>query len=488
MALYLKVYEQDQLIKTQLIESERLEIGRAEGAEIHFNSPEISRNHARLILKPQALDDEDMNEGIADLIDAGSRYGVWVHNEQVWYHALSTEELFRISENLSLCLSRQADLSSLVIQDEMQNNEEHKNNENYLLSLERDTEQFSVVNNTELAQLIASQSVADAEVSPESEAQVEESVFQVEESVSQVEDSVSQVEESVQPTLETKREIAFELEAGQTVEAEIELSIEVAAEPIEEPVIEVEVEPAVEPVAEVAAEPIAEPVIEVEAEPAVEPVIEVEAEPLVESGDSILETKEFAEQIAPEAKSSPEIRVESEANMALAVPVDDETQGQGMAEPRVFRPILWSIYQEYLTTICKDITQVQADLPIGTESQAKLNQSLNEMKSLITLLTPELIRFDEALVKARQSVAPLTPADFALHINNQCGELMVNQSFIEAFKIAFFALIDADEVDWLHIDFYYENKQIVVQSDPPLAQYLDQSIWTHQVALTILGL
>ena len=471
MALYLKVYEQDQLIKTQLIESERLEIGRAEGAEIHFNSPEISRNHARLILKSQALDDEDMNEGIADLIDAGSRYGVWVHNEQVWYHALSTEELFRISANLSLCLSRQADLSSLVMQDEMQNNEEHKNNENYLLSLERDTEQFSVVNDTELAQLIASQSVADAEVSSESEAQVEE---------------------SVEPTLETKREIAFELEAGQTVEAEIELSIEAEVEPAVEPVAEVAAEPVVEPAVEPVVEPAVEPVAEVAAEPvvepAVEPVAEPVAEPLVESGDSILKTKEFAEQIAPEAKSSPEIRVESEANMALAVPVGDEMQGQGMAEPRVFRPMLWSIYQEYLTTICKDITQVQADLPIGTESQAKLNQSLNEMKSLITLLTPELIRFDEALVKARQSVAPLTPADFALHINNQCGELMVNQSFIEAFKIAFFALVDADEVDWLHIDFYYENKQIVVQSDPPLAQYLDQSIWTHQVALAILGL
>ena len=85
-------------------------------------------------------------------------------------------------------------------------------------------------------------------------------------------------------------------------------------------------------------------------------------------------------------------------------------------------------------------------------------------------------------------MAPLTPADFALHINNQCGDLMVSQSFIEAFKIAFFALVDADEVDWLHIDFYYKNNQIVLRSDPPLAQYLDQSVWIQQVALKILGL
>ena len=462
MALYLKIYEQDQLIKTQLIESERLEIGRAEGAEIHFNSPEISRNHARLILKPQALDDEDMNEGIADLIDAGSRYGVWVHNEQVWYHALSTEELFRISEHLSLCLSRQADLSSLVVQDKVQNNEEHKNNPNYILSLERDTEQFSVVNDTELAQLIESQGLTNTAIPFESEVQGEE--------------SVSQVDESAQPALDMKREIAFELEAEHTVETDIELGVEVEAVSI----VDVKAEPAVESVTAAEAEPAVESVIAAEAEPAPESVTAAEAEPAVEAIDSIFEAKEFTEYIEPENK------VGSQVKMNLAVPVDDEIQS--VAEPKVFRPMLWSIYQEYLTTICKGITQVQADLPIGTESQAKLNQSLNEMKSLITLLTPELIRFDEALVKARQAVAPLTPADFALHINNQCGELMVNQSFIEAFKIAFFALVDADEVDWLHIDFYYKNEQIVVRSDPPLAHYLDQEIWTHQVALAILGL
>ena len=248
MALYLKVYEQDQLIKTQLIESERLEIGRAEGAEIHFNSPEISRNHARLILKPHALDDEDMNEGIADLIDAGSRYGVWVHNEQVWYHALSTEEFFRISENLFLCLSRQADLLSLVTHDKMQDDEGQRNNASYIQSLERDTAQFSVVNEDELVQAMEAQSVNNVELPAEPEVQVEESIISV--------------EKSVQPILQTKREPSFEAEAGQTIEAELDLIVEVESAPEGEPVAESEAEPKAEFVVEVEAKP----VVEMEAE------------------------------------------------------------------------------------------------------------------------------------------------------------------------------------------------------------------------------
>ena len=142
MALYLKVYEQEQLIKTQLIESERLEIGRAEGAEVQFSSPEISRNHARLIIKSDALVDVSMSEEIADLIDAGSRYGVWVNDEQVWYHALSTDEPFRISEHLSLCLSRQADRDSVALESKDSNALQAELSAS---SLEQETTQFKVI-------------------------------------------------------------------------------------------------------------------------------------------------------------------------------------------------------------------------------------------------------------------------------------------------------------------------------------------------------
>ena len=149
---------------------------------------------------------------------------------------------------------------------------------------------------------------------------------------------------------------------------------------------------------------------------------------------------------------------------------------------------MWGIYQDRITAIDKQIQQVMNELPMGINAHTHLGHSRQDLQSLLNLLSPELIEFDHALTQAREAVAVFAPADFALHINNQCGDLRVSQSFIEAFKIVFFALVKADEVDWLHIDFYYENNQLSITSDPPLAQYLDQQFWTHQMAASILGL
>ena len=186
-----------------------------------------------------------------------------------------------------------------------------------------------------------------------------------------------------------------------------------------------------------------------------------------------------------EEASDPSLDIDTEPLLSLNLSI---VEGEGKSKEQVFRPVLWDQYENHLSSIYDTLTQVQQALPIGTDGHTKLNHSLNEIKTLQVLLSPSLIPFDEALVRARQAVAPLTPADFALHLNNQCGELMVSQSFIEAFKIAFFALVNADEVDWLHIDLYYRDGQLVLKSDPPLSQYLDPSLSIHQVALTILGL
>ena len=94
----------------------------------------------------------------------------------------------------------------------------------------------------------------------------------------------------------------------------------------------------------------------------------------------------------------------------------------------------------------------------------------------------------EAITEVRQAVAPLTPAEFAFYINDQTEGLMVTRAFVEAFKVAFFAVIAADEVDWLHVDFYWDQGRLDVKSDPPLAHYLDVTRWEEQLALELLGL
>ena len=47
---------------------------------------------------------------------------------------------------------------------------------------------------------------------------------------------------------------------------------------------------------------------------------------------------------------------------------------------------------------------------------------------------------------------------------------------------------NADEVDWLHIDLYWDGSVLSVQSDPPLERYLEGNSWAEQLALSTFGL
>ncbi len=105
MSLYLLVLDNEEITQSLKIEKERLEIGRAENADIRFDLPEVSRNHARLILNPKALNGDSSLSYVAELTDTGSRYGVWVGDEQVWYCQLDAGQFFKVSDRLSLCLS-----------------------------------------------------------------------------------------------------------------------------------------------------------------------------------------------------------------------------------------------------------------------------------------------------------------------------------------------------------------------------------------------
>ena len=134
------------------------------------------------------------------------------------------------------------------------------------------------------------------------------------------------------------------------------------------------------------------------------------------------------------------------------------------------------------------LNTIEGCLPAGVSASVCVREARAQLEELRALIDPTPIPFSEALIEARQAVAPLTPAEFALHINDQTGDLIVPRAFIEAFKVAFLAVVNADEVDWLHVDFYWRDGTLEVQSDPLLASYLDANHWGEQLALELLGL
>ena len=171
----------------------------------------------------------------------------------------------------------------------------------------------------------------------------------------------------------------------------------------------------------------------------------------------------------------------------VEVPTVVATPLQGSSQE--FRPVLYEIYLSQLNQVQEQLNQVYTSLPVGIDIKSQVRQVIGQLEELSTLLDPSLMPFSEAIVRARQVVAPLTPADFSLHINDQTGDLEVSLAFIEAFKVAFLALVTADEVDWLHIDFINENGRLKVSSDPPLKRYLNASShWTQKMAIDVLGL
>ena len=103
-----------------------------------------------------------------------------------------------------------------------------------------------------------------------------------------------------------------------------------------------------------------------------------------------------------------------------------------------------------------------------------LGETIAQLDELQLLLDPTPISLEEALTTARREVAALTPAEFSLYINNQAPALQVTRAFIEAFKIAFFAVVSADEPDWLHLDITEIGGHIEVRSDPPIQNYLQR--------------
>ena len=101
--LYLLHLKGEQIVRCDEITQERIDLGRGIENTIIFDTQEVSRYHARLIL-PSSIFTGDQTANV-DLTDLGSAYGVWVDGEQVFYHSLQIGEVFYISEHFKLCLS-----------------------------------------------------------------------------------------------------------------------------------------------------------------------------------------------------------------------------------------------------------------------------------------------------------------------------------------------------------------------------------------------
>ena len=153
-----------------------------------------------------------------------------------------------------------------------------------------------------------------------------------------------------------------------------------------------------------------------------------------------------------------------------------------------FFPQLTVTQNALLSDMSQRLEMLREILPVGVTASVQVREALSQIESLRTLIDPTPIPFGQAVTEVRQAVAPLTPADFAFHINDQTQNLTVTRSFIEAFKVAFLSVISADEVDWLHVDFFWEEGKLRVTSDPPLTYYLDPHRWEEQLALELLGL
>jgi len=78
-------------------------VGRDSENDVVFEFQEVSRHHARLNLSAELLRGEE--GATAELMDLGSSYGVWVNQEQVYYHPIEVGQAFAISDRISLVLS-----------------------------------------------------------------------------------------------------------------------------------------------------------------------------------------------------------------------------------------------------------------------------------------------------------------------------------------------------------------------------------------------
>ena len=182
--------------------------------------------------------------------------------------------------------------------------------------------------------------------------------------------------------------------------------------------------------------------------------------------------------------------------LALGSQSNDELKGNVEAEgtqySKEFSPELSLLFQMKLSQALAQIRSVQSTFPIALSGASELQRALTHLSDLNELLDPSFFSFKEAIVRARQAVAPITPPDFALHINDQTNdgqrELYVTERFVEAFKIVYFELVRADEYDWLHIDFFSEDGRLKLKSDPPLLPYLKTDEWAHRFAIEVLGL
>ena len=200
---------------------------------------------------------------------------------------------------------------------------------------------------------------------------------------------------------------------------------------------------------------------------------------------------EYVEETEPtETEKLTHVVAPNQLNIQLSEDSTKEEEPPKVSESiNLFKPDLSALCSAQLIQLRTQINAVQKQLPSGIDLHVQLTQVVKHLDDLAVYLDQTTIPFTEAIITIRQAVAPMTPADFAFHINNQTGDLHVTKAFIEAFKVAFLALVTADEYDWLHIDFFNQNGRLQVSSDPPLRSYLDPAKhWTHKMALDVLGL
>jgi hypothetical protein len=127
-------------------------------------------------------------------------------------------------------------------------------------------------------------------------------------------------------------------------------------------------------------------------------------------------------------------------------------------------------------------------LPIGSQVHQHAIRLKTSFTPLLTLLTPQdTLPLEEQVYAWRQSVAPLCPPEFTLHLDyaSEDKDLPFDPRILYALKLLFLHFLQKEEEEWVTIEFQShlkgESSTFTLKLDPPFHEYASTPI-THLAA------